>query len=252
VVHFQPFDPVHKRTEATVKGADGKEFKVSKGAPQVILELSADAGQVKGAVEKAIDEFAVRGFRSLGVARATGKAAGSFWACCRFSTRPGKRPKRPSQRPPDGGEASRWSPAIKVAIARETAASWGWALTSSTPAASATPSTTRPRSWQVPSRKRTVSPVFPEHKFHIVDVLQKRGQSSADRRWGERRPRAEEADWACGLGANGRGARGGIHRALDVRPVVIIDAIKESRKIFQRMNSYAYTASPKPCVCCSS
>jgi H+-transporting ATPase len=32
-VHFQPFDAVHKRTEATVKGQDGKEFKVSKGAP---------------------------------------------------------------------------------------------------------------------------------------------------------------------------------------------------------------------------
>jgi H+-transporting ATPase len=33
VVHFQPFDPVHKRTEATVKGADEKEFKATKGAP---------------------------------------------------------------------------------------------------------------------------------------------------------------------------------------------------------------------------
>ena len=32
VVHFQPFDPVHKRTEATVKGSDGKQFKVTKGA----------------------------------------------------------------------------------------------------------------------------------------------------------------------------------------------------------------------------
>ncbi len=32
VVHFQPFDPVHKRTEATVKGTDGKEFRVTKGA----------------------------------------------------------------------------------------------------------------------------------------------------------------------------------------------------------------------------
>jgi len=27
IVHFQPFDPVHKRTEATVKGADGKQFR---------------------------------------------------------------------------------------------------------------------------------------------------------------------------------------------------------------------------------
>jgi len=58
VVHFQPFDPVHKRTEATVKGADGTAFKVTKGAPQVILELSANAGQVKLAVEQAVNEFA--------------------------------------------------------------------------------------------------------------------------------------------------------------------------------------------------
>ena len=39
VTHFQPFDPVHKRTESTVKDKDGKEFKVTKGAPQVILKL---------------------------------------------------------------------------------------------------------------------------------------------------------------------------------------------------------------------
>ena len=70
VLHFQPFDPVHKRTEATVKGADGKQFFVAKGAPQVILQMATNAGEVKPAVEKAINEFAGRGFRSLGVARA--------------------------------------------------------------------------------------------------------------------------------------------------------------------------------------
>src|SRR5271156_3902699 len=72
VTHFQPFDPVHKRTEATVKGADGKAFKVTKGAPQVILAMSANAGEVKPAVDKAVDDFAARGFRALGVARADG------------------------------------------------------------------------------------------------------------------------------------------------------------------------------------
>ncbi|MCT0249092.1 plasma-membrane proton-efflux P-type ATPase [Synechococcus sp. CS-205] len=69
LVHFQPFDPVHKRTEATVRGLDGLEFKVTKGAPQVILALSANGAQVKAAVESAISGFAARGFRSLGVAR---------------------------------------------------------------------------------------------------------------------------------------------------------------------------------------
>ena len=37
VTHFQPFDPVGKRTEATVKAKGGPTFKVTKGAPQVIL-----------------------------------------------------------------------------------------------------------------------------------------------------------------------------------------------------------------------
>ena len=68
--HFQPFDPVGKRTEATVNAPDGTTFKVTKGAPQVILELSANAGEVKGLVDQAVNEFAARGFRSLGVARA--------------------------------------------------------------------------------------------------------------------------------------------------------------------------------------
>ena len=72
VTHFTPFDPVHKRTEATVKGADGKTFKVTKGAPQVIQALSANAAAVKDAVDKAVNDFASRGFRALGVARADG------------------------------------------------------------------------------------------------------------------------------------------------------------------------------------
>ena len=45
VLHFQPFDAVHKRTEATVKTADGKQFKVAKGAPQVILQMATNVGR---------------------------------------------------------------------------------------------------------------------------------------------------------------------------------------------------------------
>ncbi|HRW05916.1 MAG TPA: plasma-membrane proton-efflux P-type ATPase, partial [Caldilineaceae bacterium] len=69
VTHFQPFDPVHKRTEATVTSPEEKTFKVTKGAPQVIQALATNATEVSAAVEKAVDGFAARGFRSLGVAR---------------------------------------------------------------------------------------------------------------------------------------------------------------------------------------
>ena len=69
VTHFLPFDPVHKRTEATVEDSNGKEFKVTKGAPQVILELSTNTNIIKESVDKAVNDFAARGFRSLGVAK---------------------------------------------------------------------------------------------------------------------------------------------------------------------------------------
>jgi H+-transporting ATPase len=44
----------------------------------MILALSADARQIKPAVEKAVNEFATRGFRSLGVARAEGEGQWQF------------------------------------------------------------------------------------------------------------------------------------------------------------------------------
>ncbi len=72
VAHFQPFDPVGKRTEANIIAADGTSFTVTKGAPQVILELSANAALVQADVDAAVNAFAARGFRSLGVARAEG------------------------------------------------------------------------------------------------------------------------------------------------------------------------------------
>ncbi len=68
VAKFIPFDPVRKRTEATVE-RDGKcDFVVTKGAPQVILALSDLTEDARKAVEEKIDEFAQKGFRTLGVA----------------------------------------------------------------------------------------------------------------------------------------------------------------------------------------
>merc|ERR1719238_1217540 len=66
-VDFTPFDPVTKRTEATVDGPDGR-MEVCKGATTVVLEMCADKDKVRDAVMSANDALAKRGFRSLGVA----------------------------------------------------------------------------------------------------------------------------------------------------------------------------------------
>jgi len=61
-----------------------------KGRCAVILELAADAGQVRGAVDAAVKEFASRGFRSLGVARTKEGGQWQFLGVCRCSILHGK------------------------------------------------------------------------------------------------------------------------------------------------------------------
>ena len=69
-VEFVPFDPVSKRTEATIKDSDGKTFFVTKGTPQVIFAMAKLAGDELAKAEKIIVDLAAKGYRTLGVARA--------------------------------------------------------------------------------------------------------------------------------------------------------------------------------------
>ncbi len=63
---FKPFDPVSKRTEASVEVDGGEKIVVTKGAPQIILELCKNVKEEE--VMKPVFEFAEKGFRTLGVA----------------------------------------------------------------------------------------------------------------------------------------------------------------------------------------
>ena len=83
--------------------------------------------------------------------------------------------------------------------------------------------------------------VFPEDKFNIVDVLQKRGHIVGMTGDGVNdAPALKKAD--CGIAVSGAtdAARAAASIVLLASGLsVIIDAVKESRRIFQRMNSYA-------------
>jgi H+-transporting ATPase len=242
VVHFQPFDPVHKRTEATVKTKDGKTFKVTKGAPQVILKLSNDGGQVKPAADKAVNEFAARGFRSLGVARAEDDGPWKFLGVLPLFDPPREDAKATVATASKMGVKVKMVTGDALAIAKETAkkldmgtnildaASLGDSKKQETPAAA-----------ESIEKADGFAQVFPEHKFHIIDVLQKRGHIVGMTGDGVNdAPALKKAD--CGIGVSGAtdAARAAASIVLLTPGLsVIIDAIKESRRIFQRMNSYA-------------
>ncbi len=242
VVHFQPFDPVHKRTEATVKGTDGREFKVTKGAPQVILELSANAGQVKPAVEKAINEFAAHGFRSLAVARSDAQGSWRFLGMLPLFDPPREEAKATIATARQMGVNVKMVTGDQVAIARETAGKLG--LGTKILDARGFGETKHHETAQLAEsieKADGFAQVFPEHKFHIVDVLQQRGHIVGMTGDGVNdAPALKKAD--CGIAVSGAtdAARAAASIVLLTTGLsVIVEAIEESRKIFQRMNSYA-------------
>jgi H+-transporting ATPase len=83
--------------------------------------------------------------------------------------------------------------------------------------------------------------VFPEHKYFIIEALQKSGHIVGMTGDGVNdAPALKKAD--CGIAVSGAtdAARAAASIVLLAPGLsVIIDAIKESRKIFQRMNSYS-------------
>ncbi|WP_419759672.1 plasma-membrane proton-efflux P-type ATPase [Acidisoma sp.] len=242
VTHFQPFDPVHKRTEATVTGADGKSFKVTKGAPQVILDLAAPTPAAKAAVTKAVDDFAARGFRALGVARAEGDGKWTLLGVLPLFDPPRVDAKATVETARKMGVTIKMVTGDALAIARETASTLGMGANILDGATLGDAKTN-----ETPAVARSIeqadgfAQVFPEHKFHIVDVLQKHGHIVGMTGDGVNdAPALKKAD--CGIAVSGAtdAARAAASIVLTTPGLsVIIDAIKESRKIFQRMNSYA-------------
>ncbi|XP_020890866.1 ATPase 9, plasma membrane-type isoform X2 [Arabidopsis lyrata subsp. lyrata] len=70
-VHFFPFNPVDKRTAITYIDANGNWHRVSKGAPEQIIELCNLREDASKRAHDIIDKFADRGLRSLAVGRQT-------------------------------------------------------------------------------------------------------------------------------------------------------------------------------------
>ncbi|GAA4658747.1 plasma-membrane proton-efflux P-type ATPase [Arthrobacter cryoconiti] len=242
ISHFEPFNSVDKRTEATVHTNDGKTFKVSKGAPQVILNLATGSAKNTTAIEAAVNDFASRGYRSLGVARTDDEDRWEFLGVLPLFDPPRPDAAATIATATTMGVRVKMVTGDAIAIAKETAAKLG--LGTNILDAAGLGDVKKQES---PESVRTIetadgfAQVFPEHKYHIIDVLQQRGHIVAMTGDGVNdAPALKKAD--CGIAVSGAtdAARAAAAIVL-LTPglAVIIDAIKESRKIFQRMNSYA-------------
>jgi H+-transporting ATPase len=242
VSHFQPFDPVHKRTEATVTDPEGREYKVTKGAPQVVLSLTSDSGQVAKQVEEATQDFARRGYRSLGVARTDENQRWRFVGLLPLFDPPREDSKEIIASARDMGIDVKMVTGDQLAIAREI----GLQLDVGDDILNADMfSETRHheagRLAEAIEKADGFAQVFPEHKYHIVDVLQQRGHIVGMTGDGVNdAPALKKADAGIAVSGATDAARSAADIVLLLPGLrVIIDAVQEARKIFRRMHSYA-------------
>jgi H+-transporting ATPase len=242
VRHFTPFDPVHKRTESKVLSPDKREFQVAKGAPQVILELAANKDQVRADVEKAVGDFAVRGFRALGVAQTDPQGRWQFLGILPLFDPPREDCKETLETARTMGVRVKMVTGDQMAIAKEISKQLGLGtdIINAQDISEARPHTAGQLADAI-ERSDGFAQVYPEHKYHIVDVLQQRGHVVGMTGDGVNdAPALKKAD----VGIAVSGATDAARAAADIVLLspglsVIIRAMQESRKIFQRMTNYA-------------
>jgi H+-transporting ATPase len=239
VLDFKPFDPVSKRTEATVENAKGDRFKVSKGAPQIALSLVANEDEIAARVNEIVDAFASKGYRALGVVESDRNGKWQYVGLLAIYDPPREDSAETIKTAQKMGVNVKMVTGDHIAIAKEVSREVN--LGTNILSASSFIDKTDSESRGLVENADGFAQVFPEHKYRIVQLLQEKGHIVGMTGDGVNdAPALKKAD--AGIAVSG--ATDAAKSAADVvltKPglSVIIDAIKESRKIFQRMNNYS-------------
>lgn len=242
---FVPFDPVNKRTEATVKDSEGHIFKVTKGAPQVVLGLTQLNESTKAEADQAVNDFAVKGYRTLGVARAEEGGPWEFLGLLPLYDPPREDSVETMSQAQAHGIEVKMVTGDNLAIAIEISGQLG--LGKTIYAADKLLGNGKEAGRMATDTAEQVekadgfAQVFPEHKYGIVKALQTRGHIVGMTGDGVNdAPALKQADIGIAVSGATDAARAAASLVLTAPGLsVIINAVEEARRIFERMNSYA-------------
>ena len=236
---FTPFDPTSKRAVATVEDREGNRFKVAKGAPQAVLALMEDQESLADRVDGRVNTLASNGYRPLGVATTKGDGNWKYIGMIGLYDPPREDSAETIRAAQDMGVQVKMVTGDHTAIAKEIARQ----VNLGTDIKSVSTFIGKPDrvAGKAVEDADGFAQVFPEHKYHIVELLQDRGHIVGMTGDGVNdAPALKKADAGIAVAGATDAAKSASDIVFTMPGLsVIIDAIKESRKIFQRMNNYA-------------
>ena len=239
IENFKPFDPISKRTEAAVTDPQGHQFKVAKGAPQIIMSLSKDNSGLADTIKDNVNQFAGKGYRALGVATTDGNGKWQYAGLIALHDPPREDSAETIKTAEEMGINVKMVTGDHTAIAKQIAGQVN--LGTNIIEASSFLDKSDRQARKIVEDADGFAQVFPEHKYHIVELLQEKkhivgmtGDGVNDA------PALKKADAGIAVAGATDAAKSAAAIVLTKPGLsVIIDAIKQSRKIFQRMTNYA-------------
>ena len=239
IVDFVPFDPAVKYSKAVVRETGGKTFEAAKGAPQAIMGLAPLDKDSAGLLDHWILDFAGKGYRALGVAYTGPDGKWQYLGLIALFDPPRKDSAATITQAQSLGIRVKMVTGDHIAIAKEIAGKIG--LGTGILSRSAFIAGGGANALRQFEEADGFAEVLPENKYEIVKTLQEgdhivgmTGDGVNDT------PALRAADSGIAVA----GATDAAKSAADIvltQPglSVIIDAIRESRKIFRRMENYA-------------
>ncbi|KAJ3302468.1 hypothetical protein HDV03_004956 [Kappamyces sp. JEL0829] len=237
---FIPFNPTSKYTEGKVTHLEsGHQFRVIKGAPQVIIKMCGGHEQATAAV---ID-FANRGLRALGVAKTIDAEQNKFELIGLISLLDPPRPDSAATiKECEGmGVNVKMITGDQQIIAKEVAHRLGMQRTILDAHKLVDSSMTEEQLCDRVVKADGFAHVIPEHKYRVVELLQERGYLVGMTGDGVNdAPALKKANVGIAVSDCTDAARSAADIVLLAEGLsTIVDGIKASRAIFQRMRSYA-------------
>ena len=232
-ISYVPFNPKNKWTEAVVE-YEGEAFKIIKGAVQKVLEICNMENSAFENINKTVEEFSKKGYRTIAIAKTNGEGA-KFIGIMALTDPPRSDSKAMIAEIKTLGIKPIMLTGDSTAIAREIAGDVG--IGSNIISASELNGLNKEEQLKLIEESNGFAEVYPEDKYKIVKLLQDSGHMVGMTGDGVNdSPALKQAELGMAVSASTDVAKASASIVL-TKPGLgeIIDSIKISRMTYQRM-----------------